>query len=298
MPAMISEEVDSAPYAALGHITLVTGKGGVGKTTVAAGLAAGAALRDGKAVFVEFGDGESGKRALEGARGVIHRVVEPHDAMERAVTGLLGSKLLAKVFLGNFAVKPMLRAAPALRELAMLECVRLFADEAGDKRMVVDLPATGHGLAWMRLPTLMRDLFASGPLHDLSDRVTRRLLSPESSSIVVVSLPERLVLLETLELCESLSTGLGLRIAALIVNRVPSLPPDDELARVEALAKTDKAANKLFAFLDARRRARREAIDTLAAFDASRTHPLLLEDSTTDPTAATLGQIFRDRGLV
>src|SRR5262245_6912602 len=74
---------------------LVTGKGGAGKTTIAAGLAEAARRRDGQAMLIEFGDGESGKRVLGRASKVVHRVVDPRVAMEQAVADLLGSTLLA-----------------------------------------------------------------------------------------------------------------------------------------------------------------------------------------------------------
>src|SRR6516162_9234947 len=106
----------------LARIVFVTGKGGVGKTTVAAGLAAHAGPSQG--VLVEFGDGEAGKRALGGRSAMVeHLVVRAEDALARAAAPLFGSGLLARIVLGNFAVKRFLAAAPAIREVAMLETV-------------------------------------------------------------------------------------------------------------------------------------------------------------------------------
>ena len=118
---------------------LVTGKGGVGKTTVAASLAVMDAELRGFAALVEFGDGQSGKRALAGTGGLVeHIVVRPEEALRRGATPLFGSATLARLALGNFAMKPLVRAAPAVRELAMLESVRQLAagiqqDQAFDR---------------------------------------------------------------------------------------------------------------------------------------------------------------------
>ena len=128
-------------------------------------------------------------RVLGPKSKVQQKVVEPRNALEKSVGRLFGSKMLAKVFIGNFAVRRMLRAAPALRELAMLDAVGQIADKAKGKRVVVDMPATGHGLAWMRLPVQMRDLFGSGGLYELSERLVHRLVAPRSTSVVVVSWP-------------------------------------------------------------------------------------------------------------
>jgi len=276
----------------LGPLILVIGKGGVGKTTVAAGLAEAAVQKGGQAVLIEFGDGESGRRVLGPRSGVVHRIVDPRAAMEDAVANLLGSQLLARVFIGNFAVRPMLRAAPAMRELAMLECVRIHADELPGARVVVDMPATGHGLSWMRLPAQMRDMFASGPIHDLAVRLIDRLVSPSRSSVVVVTLPERLVLTETIELCRALEVEVGLPAARLVVNRFPrELPPSAWDAARALSAKggpAGDAADELLAVLEARREAQADAMEILddARSGALRTRPLVLRESMEDPTGA------------
>ena len=116
------------PPRSLAPVVLVLGKGGVGKTTMAAGLAVLDAETHGMSALVEMGDGLSGRRALAGARhGVEHIVLQPDECLQRGATPLFGSAILAKVALGNFAMKPLLRAAPAIRELAMLEAVRQAA---------------------------------------------------------------------------------------------------------------------------------------------------------------------------
>jgi arsenite-transporting ATPase len=292
MPSVASEKLP-----ALAPIVLVTGKGGVGKTTVAAGIAEAAVARDGgAAVLIEFGDGESGRRMLGTKSKVIHRVVDPRDAMEQAVTNLFGSAMLAKIFTGNFAVKPMLRAAPAMRELAMLECVRIYADESPEARIVVDMPATGHGLAWMRLPVQMRDMFASGPIHDLAARLVDRLISPERTSAVVVTLPERLVLLETIELCRALEIEVGLPPSRLVVNRFPrELAVDawDAARAIEARGgETARAASELLRVMDARREAQNDAREILsrAGKTGLSTRPLILREAMEDPTAAQIAK--------
>lgn len=284
------ERSASGGFPPLSPIVLVTGKGGVGKTTLAAGLAEAAARRDGKAVLVEFGDGDSGKRVLGAKSKVQHEIVDPREALERSVARLMGSKLLAKMFIGNFAVRRMLRAAPALRELAMLDAVGQVADATKGKRVVVDMPATGHGLAWLRLPVQMRDLFGSGGLYELSERLVHRLVAPRHCSVVVVTLPERMVLQETLELCGALEREVGMPPARLVVNRFPSALPDGALAHareLEAHATLAGPAVRLVEVLEAREAARAEAIEALrsAPHLGVDLRPLLLPHAAFDPSA-------------
>jgi anion-transporting ArsA/GET3 family ATPase len=90
---------------------------------------------------------------------------------------------------------------------------------------VVDLPATGHSVAWLRVPRQGKDFLGEGPLFELCDRVAKELLAPSRSSIVVVSLPEKLVLEETLELCGSIERDAGMPVDRIVVNRVPVALP-------------------------------------------------------------------------
>jgi len=88
---------DHEPLLDLAPVIFVTGKGGVGKTTVAAALATAIAKLEGRARLVEFGDGESGSRVLgAGVNGVEHAVLEAEAALYRASRRLSGSKTVAR----------------------------------------------------------------------------------------------------------------------------------------------------------------------------------------------------------
>jgi arsenite/tail-anchored protein-transporting ATPase len=279
-------------------VVLVMGKGGVGKTTVAAGLAELAAQRWGRSVLVEFGDGAAGRRALGnhgGPRSVEHLVIRPDEAIARGAAPLFGSAMVAKLVLGNFAMRPLLKAAPAVRELAMLESVRQIAAERPGVRVVVDMPATGHGVAWLRIPRQGRDFLGAGPIFELCDRLARELLGAAQSSIVVVTLPEPLVLEETLELCAAIE--LEARVDCVVVNRFPDAPPPQATEELEALVgrggPIGEAARWVAATLASRERARAEAraeVDALSRRARSVVVlPLGLDAPTSSETAHRLG---------
>lgn len=296
----VTPAVRRTPPRALAPVVLVTGKGGVGKTTIAASLAVLDAELHGMAVLVEFGDGQSGKRALEGAhRNVEHLVVRPDEAIQRGATPLFGSATIAKLALGNFAMKPLLRAAPAIRELAMLESVRQIAAERPGVRIVVDMPATGHSVAWLRVPRQGKDFLGEGRLYDLCDRVATELLSPGRASIVVVTLPERLVLEETLELCGAIERDAGMRVDRVVVNRMPVALPDEALRDARARAQTGPLASSFAALAD--------VLEARASAAAAAAHALeaLLHGPHTlwrvpcapiDPSARDVARWLRDEG--
>ena len=279
----------------------VTGKGGVGKTTVAGGLAVAAAERGQQALFLEFGDGQSGRRVLRGAPAhVEHVVIRLDQAARRAATPLFGSALLAKVALGNFAMKPLLRAAPAIRELAVLELVRQEVAAHPGARVVVDMPATGHTLSWLRVAEQGRDLVRRGPLFDLCDRLMNELLHPGRATVVVVTLPERLVLSETAELCEALKSQVGLNVGRLIVNRVPAALEPQALEDARRLAaaggETARAAQQVADLLALRAGALEEVMQTLRQELGEDTRAMTLPNAPVDPSAATVAQWLAEQG--
>ncbi len=286
----------------LSPAVFVTGKGGVGKTTVAAGLAIAAVQSGQGAVFVEFGDGDSGERAFgKLPKNLKHVVLDPQQAILTAAAPLFGSATLAKLALGNFAMRPLIQSAPAIREIAVLEMVRRVVEEHPRRRVVIDMPATGHSVAWLRVAQQGRDLTKRGPIHDLCARVHRELIHPERSSVVVVTLPQPLVMNETIKLCGAIEREVGLRVDRLVVNHVPAMPPPDALS--DALRVADElgvvatAAGELGALLT-KRAATALAVDkALSQAAGERTATLTrLPLSPADPTARQVARWLTERG--
>jgi len=292
--------VDPQPLA---PVVFVTGKGGVGKTTVAAGLAMSAVEQGQDAVFVEFSDGDAGDRALGEARRSVRRVViEPKKAVLDAAKPLFGSSILARLALDNFAMKPFIGAAPAVRELAMLALVQRTVEKHPGARVVVDMPATGHSVAWLRVPAQGRDLIRYGPLYELCARLARDLVAPGKASVAVVTLPEKMVLQETLELCEVLARDVGLPANRLFVNRVPRRLAEGAVADAADLATETTSATREAASALVERLAQREAITheldrTLAeVLGEAASSATQLPRSAKDPTAAQVAAWLHERG--
>jgi len=222
------------------QIWFVTGKGGVGKSTMAAALARAAAGRSGEALLIEFEGSRAAARALgEHGDGVRHLQIEYLDALVDVMTSILGSRLLSRMLVNHRSVRRLVRAVPALRELALLDRVRDVAARRPGLRVVVDFPASGHSLDWLRVPVAAERFLRSGPAAELCYNLRRDVLSPDRSAVVVVSTVEPVVASETRQLCSRLIEELERSPDLLVANRVPHCPTVQQLARLRDAARRE-----------------------------------------------------------
>ncbi len=238
----------------LGRLILVFGKGGVGKSTIAAALARRFVTHGRACTLVGFGD-----EAITRDAGVEHVVLDADAALSRAAAPLFGSSLVSRLVLANFAIQRLVRAAPLLRELSLLECVRQIASARPKSVVVVDMPATGHGVAWLRAPRQMLTLLPAGPARRFVAGIDGEVNGPHASN-VVVTLPELLPLRESVELCRSLRDVTGRPPAWVVVNRVPDALEEgalEDARSLEARATPDarRAASVALSVIEARVRA-------------------------------------------
>ncbi len=240
------------------RLLIVTGKGGTGKTSVACALARLAAGRGIDTVLVE--SGESGGLAelavgVEGAaktgdgripvRIAPHLFflrIEPEVSLAEYLELQLGARALVAFVLRNPGFRRLLGAAPGWRELITLgKLWHLETRRSGERPrfglLVVDAPATGHGLSFLSAPRVVVETVRLGPLHRHSEAVQALLTDPARTLIVPVTLAEELPVRETLELLERVR-ALGLTPGPVIANALeqpPALP--DPAGALAALAR-------------------------------------------------------------
>jgi anion-transporting ArsA/GET3 family ATPase len=214
----------------------ITGKGGVGKTTVAAALACALASR-GKRVLVTAVDA---KERLSTYLGVpplpteITRVADnlwgvklvPEVALREYGQLILKSRAIYNTVFDNRYVRSFFAGVPGLYEWSMLGKAWFHAIEElpdGKPRFDVvlfDAPATGHGLDMLRVPKVIVDVVPPGVLRRDAEAAWQMFRDPAQSGVLVVTLPEDMPTNETIELCGTLESELELPIAGLVVNGV------------------------------------------------------------------------------
>jgi anion-transporting ArsA/GET3 family ATPase len=214
------------------RLHFVTGKGGVGKSTVSAALALAAARREARVLAIELGEPAGLTRILAGS-GIVVATFDGADALAEYLTIHLGR--IARPVVDHPLYAAFVGAAPGLRELMAVGKIRdEFALHDRWDTVVVDAGATGHALEHLRMPAATSEAFASGRVHREAAANAALLRDRARCSIHVVATPEHMALREAAQLIGALRE-LDLATGALFVNRcLPPAPPgvDTLLARV------------------------------------------------------------------
>ncbi len=230
----------------------MTGKGGAGKSTVAAALAVAAARRGLRAIVVEVATRDDVSRALGGeealrdrevelAWGVHHTSVDPEAAMREYLLDQLPSRSLAALLGHSRTFAYLTAATPGMRELLTIGKVWELAQE--DRRtagaepydlVILDAPATGHGVAVLSAPRTFAQAARVGRVARQASRIDALVSDPERTAVVAVARPEEMPVNETLQLRRELRDAIGLPVSLAVVNRL--LPSRLSAAEARALA--------------------------------------------------------------
>lgn len=283
----------------------VTGKGGVGKTTVVAALAARFAQL-GKRVLVGETSPKEHLSALFGRASLPTQITEltprlfgvllnADVALKEYGALVLKSERLVGALFDNKLVQGFFHGAPGLKEWAALGKAWFHSTELlpdGSPRfdvVILDAPATGHGLDMLRVPKTIIELSAPGVLRADAERAWAQFRDPAQSGVVVVTLAEEMPANESLELCAALEGELHLPLAAVVVNQVVPLVFDDaeraELTGLEEPTAQDAASRTLAAGIRraAREQVQIESIRKLSRLGALELHLPFLVDGVHGP---------------
>jgi anion-transporting ArsA/GET3 family ATPase len=205
------------------RLLFVTGKGGVGRTTVAGALAAACAARGRRVLLAMIGRDARAPWALA---GVETEAVDGEAALDQYL-GLVLPAALQRRVVRSRVYRRFAGAAPGLRELMTLGKVAWEARRGAWDVVVVDGPPTGHALALLDMPAAAGESFA-GLVRSETARIGRELADPAHTAVCLVTLAEELPAQEAEEALAALRAR-GLALGPLVVNRVHRAPvgPDE-----------------------------------------------------------------------
>jgi len=292
------------------RLIFVTGKGGVGKSTVAAALGLRAARQGRRTIVAELARQDGVRRTfaqsgetfeeIELADGLYTISVDPESAMEeylRVKTGALGQALGSSRLFQAFAM-----ATPGMRELLSVGKVyelAQFTRHTGGADpydlVIVDSPAAGHGIGILRTPRTFAEIARVGPIAGTAQRIAATVSDPDFTAVVAACVAEEMPVNETLWLRDQLRAD-GLELGAVFVNALlPERFSDAEARRLRSVHERARAQGDgdgdgaLGAALSehARARAQREELtrlrDGLGAAVPSVELPFLFAETLAEP---------------
>jgi anion-transporting ArsA/GET3 family ATPase len=279
------------------RLVFVTGKGGVGKSTVALALGLLAARRGLRTIVAEvahqdrvarvFGRDDSHFREVELADDLYTISIDPQHAIEEYLRLQLPVRALADVLSGSRMFQYFAAATPGMSELVTIGKVwelaqleRRTRDGARYDLVIVDAPATGHGVATMRAPKTFADIARVGPIANQGRAIHAMITDPERTGVIAVALPEEMPVNETLSLRDSLRSELGLGLDRVVVNGVYeqrfSTRDATALRRAADTAATPTARAAVRAALSAHLRARGQREQVARLEEGTGDAPVLL----------------------
>jgi len=260
------------------RVLFVTGKGGVGKSTVSAALGLVAARRGKRTIVCEVSQQERmsavfhkqgvGYHETEIDQNLFAFSIDPQRALEEYLLLQIKIKPLYDLMFRNRIFTYFAAATPGMRELVTVGKVWELAQldrkvKKGAKYdlVIVDAPATGHGLAVLRTPKTFGDVARVGPIKRQADTINDFITDPDLTSVCAVALPEEMPVNETLDFKRKLRSEVGLELDRIFMNGIyPQLFSAEEAETVAAAYEHDSPPQQGDTVAVARRAALRAAV--------------------------------------
>jgi anion-transporting ArsA/GET3 family ATPase len=265
---------------------IVAGKGGVGKTTVTATLAAAAADAGLSVLIVEV-EGKSGLAACFGrpplgyeeaelAPRIRGRTLTPDEALLDYLENH-GLRRISKRLVRSGALEVVSSAVPGMKDILVLGKVKALEQERAADLIIIDAPAAGHAVTFLMSPRGLGDAVRVGPVSKQSTDVIEMLSDPARCQVMLVTVPEETPVNELVDTAFQLEDRIGVQLGPVVVNACypdPGLP-----ASVEEV---QRLAEELGVFVS-----QREATDLVGAAEFRRERYVLQQEQA-DRLAARL----------
>lgn len=226
-------------YFAASRLLIVAGKGGVGKTVVTAALARAASMVGRTALVVEvegksglprmYGRGEPGRRGLgyeeqllhkgggDGSADVVARTITPDQALLEYLEDH-GLSRISRRLVSSGALDVVATAAPGIRDILVLGKVKQLQRSGAADVLVLDAPAAGHAISFLRSAHGLLDAVKVGPINTQARDVLGLLEDHERCQVLLVTLPEETPVNELVETAYSLEDQVGVALGPVVVN--------------------------------------------------------------------------------
>lgn len=236
------------------RLIFISGKGGVGKTTVAVLLGLLASQCKKNVVLVEMNSSSRIPPLFE-TTGTTNEIIPlapylstinitPPLCFEEYVLRQIRFRTIYEMLFNNAFVMNFVNATPGLAEILMLGKIYdlVLQTHASTNKpdydlVIVDAPATGHGLSALEVPHILLDLVKMGPLHTTAKKMIGMFSDGSKTALSLVTLAEEMPVNETVELHQKLKGRIGILEGPVFVNRITP-PPETQIdSQLDALPK-------------------------------------------------------------
>ncbi len=217
------------------RLVVISGKGGVGKSVTGAALALAAVKSGRRTLLVEvdspleatryLGARPAGGSVREARPGLFTVNLSPSAVMDEYVRHVVKLEMLARRILDSPVYHRFFAAAPGLRELMVLGKIMTLEEEreSWSRRprydlVIVDAPATGHGLSFLKVPRAASEAVPVGPIGVNARRIQALLQDPKRTALLVVAIPEEMAVVEAAWFHRLATKELGLDCAGIVLN--------------------------------------------------------------------------------
>ncbi len=222
------------------RLLIVTGKGGVGKSTVAAALGWIAAQQGKRVLLCEFDAKGDLAAALEGVEtknqnplqfkprevhpGLWAMAMDPEESLKEYLRLNLRIPFVTRIGALSSAFDFLANAAPGVREIVTIGKVAFEVREENYDLVVVDATSTGHIVSQLRAPQAINELVGVGLIRSQTKWILNILGDPKITGLVVASTLEEMPVSETLELLQAVRDQTNVSPACVIANRILPAP--------------------------------------------------------------------------
>ncbi len=242
------------------RLVFVTGKGGVGKTTVAVALGLRAAAEGKRTIVCEVAAQENASRMFEHTEVGFHEVemeenlwsisIDPDESMREYVLLQLKVRAMRDMLFRSRIFSYLAAATPGLKELVTIGKIWELAQldrkvKKGRKYdlVIVDAPATGHGVGFLQTPRTFANIARVGPIHSQAQQLDRLITDQEHTGVAIVALPEEMPVNESAALEADLRDDVGVAVDRVYMNGLyPERFSGEEAQRLAELAATESGA--------------------------------------------------------
>lgn len=242
------------------RLVIVTGKGGVGKTTVAVALGMRAAAEGKRTIVCEVAAQENASRMFEHTAVGFHEVemeenlwsisIDPDESMREYVLLQLKVRAMRDMLFRSRIFNYLAAATPGLKELVTIGKIWELAQldrkvKKGRKYdlVIVDAPATGHGVGFLQTPRTFANIARLGPIHSQAKTLDRFITDHDHTGTAIVALPEEMPVNESAALEQELRDEVGVAVDRVYLNGLyPERFSKPETERLAALAESEEGA--------------------------------------------------------